>query len=147
MMNIAVTGGAGFIGSHLARALLERGERVVVIDDLNDFYDPALKRENVEELSSFANFRLFEVDIRDRASVEGVFAEEPPDVVCHLAARAGVRPSIKEPALYEEVNCGGTLNILEAVKGAGLTPISTAYLLRALDFLPSTGKGGGRRWR
>jgi UDP-glucuronate 4-epimerase len=74
MMNIAVTGGAGFIGSHLARALLERGERVVVIDDLNDFYDPALKRENVEELSSFANFRLFEVDIRDRASVEGVCA-------------------------------------------------------------------------
>ncbi len=119
-MNVTVTGGAGFIGSHLVRALLERGERVVVIDDFNDFYDPALKRENVERLGSHENFKLFEVDIRDRGAVERVFTEEPPDVVCHLAARAGVRPSIEEPQLYDEVNCVGTLNILEAVKGAGL---------------------------
>lgn len=119
-MNVIVTGGAGFIGSHLVRALLERGERVVVIDDFNDFYDPALKRENVEGLDSHKNFKLFEVDIRDRGAVERVFTEEPPDVVCHLAARAGVRPSIEEPQLYDEVNSVGTLNMLEAVKGAGL---------------------------
>jgi UDP-glucuronate 4-epimerase len=116
-MNIAVTGGAGFIGSHLVRALLRRGERVVVIDDFNDFYDPGLKRENLNGLDSDPNFKLFEVDIRDRASVEGLFTAEPPDVVCHLAARAGVRPSIEDPLLYEEVNCMGTLNSSSSVYG------------------------------
>jgi UDP-glucuronate 4-epimerase len=119
-MNIAVTGGAGFIGSHLVRSLLNRGERVVVIDDFNDFYDPGLKRENLVGLDSDPNFKLYEVDIRDKASVERLFTNDPPDVVCHLAARAGVRPSIEYPLLYGEVNCIGTLNILEAVKGAGL---------------------------
>jgi UDP-glucuronate 4-epimerase len=119
-MNIAVTGGAGFIGSHLVRILLERGERVVVIDDFNDFYDPGLKRDNLIGLDSDPNFKLHQVDIRDRASVEEVLIAEVPDVVCHLAARAGVRPSIEDPLLYEEVNCMGTLNVLEAVKAAGL---------------------------
>lgn len=119
-MKILVTGGAGFIGSHLCQALLARGEQVAVIDDFNDFYDPALKRENVELLSESPGFTLHELDIRDSSGVDRVFQAERPDVVCHLAARAGVRPSIQDPLLYEEVNCVGTLNLLEASRKAGV---------------------------
>ncbi len=119
-MNIVVTGGAGFIGSTLSEALIKRGESVTVIDDFNDFYDPALKRENVEGLMAEPGFRLVELDIRDKAEVARALREAAPDVVCHIAARAGVRPSIEDPVLYEEVNCLGTLNILEAVKDLGL---------------------------
>src|SRR3989338_3228619 len=119
-MEILVTGGAGFIGSTLAEELVRRGERVAVIDDFNSFYDPALKRENLSALASNKDFRLYEIDIRDKAKVSGAFKSFKPDVVVHLAARAGVRPSIEDPVLYEEVNCLGTLNILEAVKGLRL---------------------------
>lgn len=119
-MNIIVTGGAGFIGSNLTRALLEGGEKVAVIDDFNDFYDPAIKRENVAAFVGDSNFSLYEEDIRDGEAVKRIFAEVKPDVVCHLAARAGVRPSIEEPILYEEVNSLGTLNMLEASRGANL---------------------------
>jgi UDP-glucuronate 4-epimerase len=119
-MKVIVTGGAGFIGSHLARALLARGESVAVIDDFNAFYDPKLKRENVEPHLDNPNFTLHELDIRDLDAVRKAIEAERPEVVCHLAARAGVRPSIEEPILYEEVNCLGTLNILESVKGLGL---------------------------
>ncbi len=115
-----MTGGAGFIGSTLSEALIKRGESVTVIDDFNDFYDPALKRENVEGLMAEPGFRLFELDIRDKVKVAGALREAKPDVVCHIAARAGVRPSIEDPVLYEEVNSLGTLNILEAVKDLGL---------------------------
>ena len=113
-MNLLVTGGAGFIGSHLSARLLARGDRVVVLDDFNDFYDPALKRGNVAPFASNPRFRLVEGDIRDRALVFRTFAEERFDAVLHLAARAGVRPSLRDPVLYEEVNCVGTLHLLEA---------------------------------
>lgn len=113
-MNLLVTGGAGFIGSHLAARRLERGDRVVVLDDFNDFYDPALKRANVAGFASHPRYRLVEGDIRDRALVFRTFAEEGFDAVAHLAARAGVRPSLSQPVLYEEVNCVGTLHLLEA---------------------------------
>jgi UDP-glucuronate 4-epimerase len=119
-MNIIVTGGAGFIGSHLVATLLEKGEKVSVIDDFNSFYDPALKRENIEPFLSNPNFTLHELDIRDLGSLRLAIGQSEPDVICHLAARAGVRPSISEPILYEEVNCLGTLNILESIKGLGL---------------------------
>ncbi|MBW7957071.1 MAG: GDP-mannose 4,6-dehydratase [Deltaproteobacteria bacterium] len=119
-MNIIVTGGAGFIGSHLAAALLERGEKVAAIDDFNDFYDPRLKRENAEALLKNPSFSLFEADIRDRKAVEEVFAAFKPHAVCHLAARAGVRPSIEDPLLYEEVNCLGTLTLLELSRNNGI---------------------------
>lgn len=119
-MNIIVTGGAGFIGSTLTEKLLGMGERVIVIDDFNGFYDPLLKRENVKPFEGNPNFKLHEMDIRDREGVSRVFKSERVDAVCHLAARAGVRPSIEEPLLYEEVNCIGTLNLLEAAKDKGL---------------------------
>lgn len=119
-MKILVTGGAGFIGSHLASELLKRGSAVAVIDDFNDFYDPRLKRENVALFSGDPRFTLHELDIRDAAGVREVFERERPDAVCHLAARAGVRPSIQDPVLYEEVNCLGTLNILEAAREVGV---------------------------
>ena len=118
-MNLLVTGGAGFIGSHLSARRLARGDRVVVVDDFNDFYDPALKRENVRDLLAHPAFRLVEGDIRDRALAFRTFGEERFDAVLHLAARAGVRPSLKDPVLYEEVNCVATLHLLEAAVAHG----------------------------
>ena len=117
MRNVLVTGGAGFIGSHLvARLLAEGGWRVVVVDDFNDFYDPALKRRNVGPHLGRADFALREADIRDRASLDEVFAETRFDCVVHLAARAGVRPSLAEPVLYAETNINGTVNLLELAR-------------------------------
>jgi UDP-glucuronate 4-epimerase len=116
---ILVTGGAGFIGSHVSRRLLSRGDAVVCLDDFNDFYDPAIKRANQAELERNAAWRLVEGDIRDEALVDRLFAGERFDAVIHLAARAGVRPSLKEPILYEDVNCIGTLRLLEAARRHG----------------------------
>jgi UDP-glucuronate 4-epimerase len=112
-MKVLLTGGAGFIGSHLLERLIARGDDVAVIDDFNDFYDPAIKRRNLPT----SGFRLHERDIRDAAPIVD---QEKPDVVIHLAARAGVRPSLKDPVLYESVNVGGTLVLLEACRRAGV---------------------------
>ncbi|MGH9380289.1 MAG: GDP-mannose 4,6-dehydratase [Thermoanaerobaculia bacterium] len=114
-----VTGGAGFIGSHLTRRLLGRGDRVTVLDDFNDFYDPARKRINIAPFAAHGGFRLVEGDIRDAEGVEELFAGGAFDSVIHLAARAGVRPSLSEPILYEDVNCIGTLRLLEAARRHG----------------------------
>jgi len=115
---ILVTGGAGFIGSHLSRRLLSRGDHVTIIDDFNDFYDPARKRANIASLGAEA-IELIEADIRDRDAVDKMFAEGRFDAVVHLAARAGVRPSLAQPILYEQVNCIGTLHLLEAARRHG----------------------------
>jgi UDP-glucuronate 4-epimerase len=112
-MKVLLTGGAGFIGSHLLERLLARGDDVAVIDDFNDYYDPALKRANLPR----GGFRLHERDIRDAAEI---VAAERPDVLVHLAARAGVRPSLRDPALYDSVNVGGTLGLLEACRRSGV---------------------------
>jgi UDP-glucuronate 4-epimerase len=117
--HILVTGGAGFIGSHLTRRLLDRGDRVTVLDDFNDFYDPARKRRNIEPFLGNPSYRLVEGDIRDEKLVDRLFAEGRFDGVIHLAARAGVRPSLSEPILYEDVNCIGTLRLLEAARRHG----------------------------
>ena len=109
---VLVTGGAGFIGSHLVEALLQQGRSVAVIDNFDNFYTPALKHANVQEIEHAGSVRWHEVDIRDYDAVHAVFQQEEPDVVVHLAARAGVRPSIEQPALYHAVNVAGTLNIL-----------------------------------
>ncbi|HEV3456421.1 MAG TPA: NAD-dependent epimerase/dehydratase family protein [Thermoanaerobaculia bacterium] len=140
--HVLVTGGAGFIGSHLTRRLLARGDRVTVLDDFNDFYDPARKRRNVAQLLAEPDaiaatpagtagaatgadpghrdrLQLVEGDIRDAALVDRLFAAGGFDAVVHLAARAGVRPSLREPVLYEDVNCIGTLRLLEAARRHG----------------------------
>jgi UDP-glucuronate 4-epimerase len=119
MAHHLITGGAGFIGSHLVRRLLERGDRVTILDDFNDFYDPRRKRRNLEPLLGRADVALVEGDIRDAALVDGLFARSRFDGVVHLAARAGVRPSLREPILYEDVNCIGTLRLLEAARHHG----------------------------
>jgi UDP-glucuronate 4-epimerase len=118
-MKLLVTGGAGFIGSHLVDRRLARGDRVVVLDDFNDFYDPRRKRANLEPHRANARFRLVEGDIRNRELVFSLFEKERFDAVLHLAARAGVRPSLEQPVLYEEVNCVGTLHLLGAAVAHG----------------------------
>ncbi|MDO8630700.1 MAG: NAD-dependent epimerase/dehydratase family protein, partial [Phycisphaerales bacterium] len=114
-MNILVTGAAGFIGSHLCDALLRAGHRVVGLDSFDTFYDPKIKRRNIARAVANPNFLLNEGDIRDAAAVSSAFAFKP-EVVVHLAARAGVRPSIEQSVLYQDVNVGGTTMLLEAAR-------------------------------
>src|SRR5918911_4775199 len=119
--DILVTGGAGFIGSHLVERLLGEGRwRVTVVDDFNDFYAPALKRANVAPHLGRDDFQLVEADIRDHAALARVFRETPFAVVVHLAARAGVRPSLSQPLLYTETNVTGTLQLLELARARGV---------------------------
>jgi len=117
-MNVLVTGGAGFIGSHTVEALLQRGHRVTVVDDFNDFYDPSLKRRNAATFRGQAD--LVEVDIRDAVRLKDVFAQGRFETVIHLAARAGVRPSLAQPQLYTEVNVLGTQYLLEWARTFGV---------------------------
>jgi UDP-glucuronate 4-epimerase len=117
MKSILVTGGAGFIGSHLVDRLLAEGScRVIVVDDFNDFYAPSIKRDNVQKHLSDQKYRLAENDIRDRVALERIFQEEKLDCIVHLAARAGVRPSLSQPELYSQTNIDGTLNLLELAR-------------------------------
>ena len=115
-MKILITGGAGFIGSRLSKHLLEMGSEVVVIDNLNDYYDPAIKEANIEMLSSFESFSFYKGDIRNVQDMDKIFAAHKIEMVVHLAAQAGVRPSIQDPKLYYDVNVTGTLNILETMR-------------------------------
>jgi UDP-glucuronate 4-epimerase len=126
-MNFLVTGGAGFIGSHVCERLLRDGHSVLAFDDLNDFYDPALKRRNLGELQALAKpFEFVQGDVTDRAGLEEIFSSVKFDQVIHLAARAGVRPSLLHPALYQRVNVEGTVNVLEAARGRGVKKIIIA---------------------
>lgn len=111
-----ITGGAGFIGSTLSEKLLSLGNKIVIIDNFCDYYNPKIKENNVKELVKNANFKLYRADIRDREAVKKIFDENKIDVVMSLAAMAGVRPSIENPCLYQEVNCLGLQNILEEMK-------------------------------
>ncbi len=120
MTRVLLTGGAGFIGSHVAEALLSRGDRVVVLDNFDEFYDPAIKRRNIAALLPRAEFSLIEGDIRDRALVSATYREHGVDAVIHLAAKAGVRPSLSNPATYAEVNVLGTTILLEEAHRAGV---------------------------
>ena len=126
MKTYLITGGAGFIGSTLADELLKRKNKVLVIDNFCDFYDPKLKEENVKHNLENANYKLYRIDIRDYGDVQKVFNDNKIDCVIHLAAMAGVRPSIDNPLYYQEVNCVGTQNILEAMKKANVTKLVMA---------------------
>jgi len=126
-MNILVTGGAGFIGSHVCERLLAGGHSVWAFDDLNAFYDPQFKRRNIREIQVLAKpFEFVQGDLTDPAALEELFASVKFDQVIHLAARAGVRPSLEEPALYQRVNVEGTVNLFEAARKRGVKKIVAA---------------------
>jgi UDP-glucuronate 4-epimerase len=119
-MAILVTGCAGFIGSHVTDRLLGSGVQVIGIDNKDSFYDPSIKQKNIEHNLQNPDFRFEQVDIRDSDALDVIFKDSTIDTVIHLAARAGVRPSIKDPLLYEDVNIKGTLNLLEMAKTHGI---------------------------
>ncbi len=116
MQTYLITGGAGFIGSHLADKLLKEGNKVIVVDNFCDFYNPKIKEDNIKHNLNNDNYTLKRIDIRNREELAKAFDEANVDVVIHLAAMAGVRPSIDNPIYYQEVNCVGTQNILEEMK-------------------------------
>ena len=145
---ILLTGGAGFIGSHLADALIRRGNELSIVDNVDDFYASSRKRRNLQEIGNAGSYQFFEVDIRDRDALRKAAERATPEVIIHLAARAGVRPSIEQPALYESVNVGGTVNLLEIARefsGSSsahrvrCTALPTAFRFakRTLIFAPS----------
>lgn len=117
---VLVTGAAGFIGSHTVEALLARGDWVTGVDNFDPFYAESIKRHNLRSALGNPRFELVEADIRDATAMQQVFAKAKPDVLVHLAARAGVRPSIDDPVLYSDVNVTGTTVLLEAAKQVGL---------------------------
>jgi UDP-glucuronate 4-epimerase len=126
-MNFLVTGGAGFIGSHVCERLLGLGHAVWTFDDLNGFYDVAIKRRNLEALASLEkSFTFVQGDLTDAAAVNALLAQTKFEQIIHLAARAGVRPSLADPALYTRVNVEGTVNLLEAARSAGVRKITIA---------------------
>lgn len=115
-MRILITGGAGFIGSNLAKKLMDRGDKVVIIDNFNDYYDPKLKKDRIKKYLQGYNFKLYKGDIRDIRLLDKIFKAERIEKVMHLAALAGVRSSLLDPIEYEDVNVRGTLNLLEMAK-------------------------------
>jgi UDP-glucuronate 4-epimerase len=133
-MKLLVTGGAGFIGSHLCERLIKDHE-VICVDNFDDYYDSAVKERNVSSLANQSKFKLHRVDITDFEAIKTVFEEERPDKIIHLAARAGVRPSMENPTIYEKVNVLGTLNLLE---------LSSEYKIKQFIFGSSSSVYGVR---
>ncbi|MDZ7724146.1 MAG: GDP-mannose 4,6-dehydratase [candidate division KSB1 bacterium] len=119
-MNILITGGAGFIGSHLSQALLDKGHVITVVDNFNSYYNPDIKRSNIKTCLQNNRYNLIKADIRDYPTLKTKLATRPFDVFIHLAARAGVRPSIEKPLLYEQVNVQGTTHLLELARECGV---------------------------
>ena len=117
-MRILVTGGAGFIGSHLVERLLSLGHDIAILDDFNDFYDPQIKRQNIAAVAK--DVAIHHLDLRDSGAVRNLFHREKFEAIAHLAARAGVRPSIQNPQLYYDTNVDGTLHLLDAARVTGV---------------------------
>ena len=126
MKIILVTGGAGFIGSHLCKTLLKANHNVLCLDNFNDFYDPAIKEGNIQSMLGLDGFTCIRGDIRDKDLVNSIFDRVPIDAVVNLAAMAGVRPSIENPLLYEDVNMKGFQVILETMKEHKVTRLIAA---------------------
>lgn len=138
-MKVLVTGAAGFIGSHLAEKLAKRGDDVVGLDNFNDYYDPARKRDNEKRLMAYPNFRMIEADIRQRSRILALFEQEKFDAVAHLAAMAGVRNAVKHPDLYVEVDYNGTQHLMDAARFSGVGNFvfaSTSSVYGATDQIP-----------
>jgi len=125
-MKILVTGCAGFIGSHVSEALLKRGDSIIGVDNLNDYYDVKFKKGNLEILRKYPGFSFHKQDICDYKGLKKIFDKQMPDKVVHLAARAGVRPSIDNPFVYEETNIKGTLNLLDLAKDCNVKSFVSA---------------------
>ena len=119
-MRILLTGGAGFIGSHLSERLLRDGHTLTIVDDLNDFYSPAIKRANLDAVRQAGPVTFYQADICDEEKMFAIGREHRPDAIIHLAARAGVRPSLEDPLLYERTNVRGTLVLLEMARQIGV---------------------------
>ena len=115
-MKILITGGAGFIGSNVTKKLLQRGDSVVCVDEFNDYYSPEIKQRNVAQFAENSNYTLYRGTITDYEFLKGIFEKEKIQRVVHAAARAGVRPSIENPFIYEDTNVKGTLNLLHLAK-------------------------------
>jgi len=135
-MNIAITGGAGFIGSHLCEKLIDLGFKIICIDNFDDFYSPDIKEDNILKIASNNNFKLYRLDICDLNRLEEIFLKNNIEIVIHLAARAGVRPSIKNPLLYGRVNILGTINLLECCR---------KYNIKKFIFASSSSVYGGNK--
>lgn len=116
MKTILITGGAGFIGSHLADKLLKKDFKIIVVDSLNDFYSPEIKQKNINHNLQNENYSFYKTDIENKSDLEEIFKSQKIDIIVHLAARAGVRPSIENPEDYVKTNILGTINILELMK-------------------------------
>jgi len=138
MRHALVTGGAGFIGSHLVDRLLKEGWQVTVIDNFDPFYDPAIKRKNISTHFDYNTYRLFEIDIRDMEALQEKLTDDY-DIIIHLAAKAGVRPSIQDPIGYQEVNVRGTQNLLEFAFQKGIKQFIFASLKINIGLLGISG--------
>jgi UDP-glucuronate 4-epimerase len=138
-MRYLVTGAAGFIGSHLADALLARGDEVICVDNFNDYYSPERKRRNIAAALEQPGYTLIEGDIRDEAAIDAAFATYRPDKVAHIAAMGSIPYSVRYPKLYEEVNIRGTLNVLDAARrydARGVVLASTSSIYGRTDKIP-----------
>ena len=134
-MRILLTGAAGFIGSHLTERLLEAGHEVLGLDNFNSFYDPAIKEANIAQSCQHDRFELVRGDICDAALLKDLFARFKPDRLVHLAAWAGVRPSIENPSIYQAVNLEGTVNLFERCRHDGVNDI--VFASSSLRFAPN----------
>ena len=137
-IRVLVTGAAGFIGSHVTEALLARGDTVVGVDSFDDYYDPSRKRDNIREIGAHARFTLHTADVREE-TISTIARSLPFDAIVHLAALAGVRYSIERGPLYVDVNVRGTVNVLEAVRKAGIPHVvfaSTSSVYGRTDQAP-----------